>query len=84
MRYNHIQRANGITNKIFEQQEQFLKAHGECRGIIDKGDTTEVYYSYKDSALRILYENTALSSVTKITTDAMERILTCANLKFGD
>ena len=74
-----------VNTKIFKQQEQFIKAHGDCRGIIDKSETTEVYYIYKDSAYRILYgENDTLVHVNKISIDEMERLLACANLNFGE
>ena len=84
MRYNHILRSNRITSKIFGQQEQLLKDRGECKGIIGKQGSTEVYYTYNGSAFRVLYENDILSRITKISVDEMNRLLTCADLKFGD
>ena len=77
-------RANIITNKIHEQQARFLQENGECKGIVDKSNTTEFYYVYKDSAYRVIFETNNPIHVFKISIDEMDRILTCANLEFGD
>lgn len=80
----HIVRSNIITDKIHKQQAQFLQANGECKGIIDKSDSTEFYYVYKDSAYRVIFETNNPIHVFKISIDEMNRILNCANLEFGD
>ena len=80
----HIMRSNIITDKIRKQQAQFLQANGVLKGIIDKSNSTEFYYVYKDSAYRVICETNNPIHVFKISIDEMNRILNCANLKFGD
>lgn len=77
-------RSNIITDNIRKQQAQFLQTNGELKGIIDKSNSTEFYYVYKDSAYRVVFETGDLIQVFKISLDEMDRILTCANLEFGD
>ena len=77
-------RSNIITDKIHKQQAQFLQANGVLKGIIDKSNSTEFYYVYKDSAYRVVFETDNPIQVFKIPIDEMDRILNCANLEFGD
>lgn len=77
-------RSNIITDKIRKQQAQFLQTNGELKGIIDKSNSTEFYYVYKDSAYRVVFETDNPIQVFKIPVDEMGRILNCANLEFGD
>ena len=72
-----------VNNRIFKQQEQYLQTHGECKGIICKSNSTEIYYTMNGDAYRVLKWDKDLA-VTKISIDEMNRLLTCANLKFGD
>lgn len=83
MKYNHILRTNRVNNMIFKQQELYLQTHGEFRGIIDKSNSTEFYYTLNGDAYRVLRWNDDVS-VNKISIDEMNRLLACANLKFGD
>lgn len=77
-------RSNIITDKIHKQQAQFLQMNGEFKGVIDKSNSTEFYYTYKDYAYRVVFEANTPIQVFKISIDEMHRILTCANLEFGD
>lgn len=63
-----------------ENQADFLSKYGHLEGII--GDSK--YYTHNEAAYRVICVGGKAVQIIKMNKPEVMRILSCANLKFGD